>query len=165
MIRAATKGDLPEINKIYNQAVDQGYCTAHLAPMNEKDRSEWFRIHDHTYPVYVMEEEGKVVGWSSLSPYRPGREALRDVAELSIYVDYNVHRRGIGSRLVQYNLTNARSLGKRIYFAVIIEGNEASIRLLKKFGFEQWAFLPDVVNIRSEKRGHIYMGLILNNKV
>lgn len=162
MIRPATEEDLPDIDRIYNQAIEQGYCTAHLSSLTKNERIAWFKSHDKNYPVYVMESDSGIVGWSSLSTYRPGREALSEVAEISIYVDFHNRREGIGSKLIQHNINNAANLGKRIYFAIVIEGNAGSVKLLEKFGFEQWAFLPEVAVIRGEKRGHIYMGLILN---
>ena len=38
------------------------------------------------------------------------------------------------------------------------EGNEISIQLLKKYGFEQWAYLPNFINFDGTYRGHIYLG-------
>ena len=57
-IRLATEEDLPAINTIYNQAVMQKYCTAHLAPVDMEYRLAWF--YDHSpdrYPVYVFQED------------------------------------------------------------------------------------------------------------
>jgi L-amino acid N-acyltransferase YncA len=43
--------------------------------------------------------------------------------------------------------------------AVLLGDNEASIGLLKKFGFEQWAHLPGVANFGSWEVDHVYYGL------
>jgi len=49
-----------------------------------------------------------------------------------------------------------------VYLAIIIEGNQGSIQMLKKLGFEQCGYLPEVVNYRNEKRGQVYMGKVLD---
>ncbi len=162
-IRTAKIEDLPAIDRIYNQAVEKGFITAHTSPLSENERKEWFQNHSkNNYPVFVYEEEYNILGWASFSQYRPGREALSEVAELSFYVDFNYLGRGIGSKLLDYGLKKAPFLRKRILFAIIIEGNNASIRLLEKFGFERWGYLPEVIHLRSEKRGQVYMGKILD---
>jgi L-amino acid N-acyltransferase len=160
-VRLAVEADLPAIDEIYNQAVAQHFLTADLKPIGEKRRREWFEAHDAVrYPVYVYEEE-HVLGWLSLSAYRPGREALQDVAEISYYVDEACRGKGIGSRLMGHALTESIRMKKRVLFAVIIDGNGASAALLKKFGFEKWGYLPQVIACYGEVRGQIYFGKIL----
>jgi len=163
-IRLAVEADLPVIDAIYNQAIAQRFCTADLKPIGERRRREWFAAHEpERYPVYVYEEEGQVLGWLSFSAYRPGREALQDVAEVSFYVDESHRGKGIGSRLMEHALAESRRMKKRVLFAVIIEGNAASANLLKKFGFEQWGVLLQVIACFGEVRGQIYLGKILLN--
>jgi phosphinothricin acetyltransferase len=123
---------------------------------------EWFRQHTpEQNPIYVYEAAGQVDGWVSLSAYRPGRAGLKDTAEISYYVDDRNQGKGIGSRLVSHAVAEAARLGKRVLLAMILEGNTASISLLKKFGFEQWGFLPSVYQAEGVTRGHIYMGKVL----
>jgi len=163
MIRSATEDDLPAIDNIYNQAVNRGFVTAHMKPLTSEKRMEWFRAHPvDNFPVYVFEEKGEIQGWVSLSKYRQGREAVKGVAEISFYVDFNLHNQNIGSKLVDISIRKAPVLDKRIFFAVVIEGNEKSMALLKSFGFERWGYLPEVINFQGEKRGHIYMGKKIN---
>lgn len=165
MIRLASENDLNGIDDIYNQAVARSFMTAHSNPMNQKERTEWFENHPpEQYPVYVFEIDSEVVGWVSLSPYRPGREALDEVAEISLYVDFNYQGEGIGFDLVKHCMNRAKTLKKRVYFAIIIQGNRGSIRLMEKCGFEKWGYLPEVIHFNGEKRGHIYYGKVLNSE-
>ncbi len=162
-IRFAVKDDLPAIDRIYNQAIEHGFHTAHTCPLSINERKEWFQSHsENSYPVFVYEEEYNILGWASFSPYRPGREALSEVAELSFYVDFIFQNRGIGSEMLEFCLKKAPILDKRVLFAIIIEGNSGSVKLLEKFGFENWGFLPEVIHFRGEKRGQVYMGKILD---
>ncbi|MEP0973318.1 MAG: GNAT family N-acetyltransferase [Balneola sp.] len=94
--------------------------------------------------------------------YRKGRETLNRSAEISFYVDYKLHGQGIGTELVQFSLNQASQIDKSVYLAIIIEGNQGSIQMLKKLGFEQCGYLPEVVNYRNEKRGQVYMGKVLD---
>lgn len=165
MIRTASRQDLPAIDDIYNQAIEQGFRTAHTTPLTKSERERWFRNHTPgMYPIYVYQKGKQILGWASLSPYRSGREALSEVAEISFYVDYRTHGQGIGSALVEHCIQRAPELNKRVLFAIVIEGNRASRFLLEKFGFEQWGYLPEAVRARNEIRGQLYLGKILNNR-
>jgi phosphinothricin acetyltransferase len=162
MIRIATKQDLEHIDTIYSQAITDGFHTAHTEPFSSQERLEWFQKYsEDDYPLFVYEKNNKVIGWVSVSPYRKGRSALNETVEISFYVDFNFHGKGIGTELVQHCLDQAEKIKKRVFLAIIIEGNDGSIKLLKKLGFEQWGFLPDVIHFRNQLRGQIYMGKVI----
>ncbi len=111
MIRKATTKDLEAINNIYNQAVLHGYQTADTEIVTIKTRKDWFKNHDLiNYPVFVFIKDETVVAWLSLSAYRPGRKALKTLAEISYYVhnDFQVH--GIGTKLMEFALDVLRGL-------------------------------------------------------
>ncbi|RUT79516.1 GNAT family N-acetyltransferase [Ancylomarina longa] len=158
-IRPATISDLPAINEIYNQAVRKKYCTADLDEISMAERQRWFDSHDSNhYPVFVVEENNAVIGWLCYSAYRPGRRALKSSAEVSYYLHQDHLRKGIGSRLMEFALANASPYHFKNLFAILLERNTASIRLLEKFGFERWATLPNIANIDGEWCSHVYYG-------
>ncbi len=162
-IRLASEADLPVIDKIYNQAIAQRFCTADLTPIGMTRRREWFAAHPaQEYPIYLYESDNIIRGWLSLSPYRPGREALKQVAEVSFYVAEDARGKRIGSHLLEHAIQACPALEKRILFAIVIEGNSASLALLKKHGFEQWGYLPQVIACYGETRGQFYLGRILS---
>lgn len=120
---------------------------------------QWFVEHtSDKYPIFVSEVDNKVVGWISLSPYRYGREALRFTAEVSYYIDTNYHRKGIGSRLLDYIIEESPNYQVKTLFAIILEYNTPSIGLVKKFRFEQWGYLPRVADFDGKEYGHLYFG-------
>ena len=163
MIRSANEKDLADIDNIYNQAISAGFNTAHTEPLNKNERLKWFeKYSEDKFPLYVYEKNNKVIGWISVSPYRKGRSALKETVEISFYVDFNFHRKGIGTELVQHCLDQAERIKKRVFLAIIIEGNDGSINLMKKLGFEKWGFLPNVINYQNEIRGQVYMGKIVD---
>lgn len=158
-IRPALLDDLPAIVAIYNEAIEQRFATADLRPVSVEQRRQWFAEHDPSaYPIYVSEADGEVLGWCSLSAYRAGREAVLRTAEISYYVARASRRRGIGRTLVEHAVFEAPRLGKRVLFAILLEKNEPSIRLMERCGFERWGRLPDVAEIDGELVSHVYYG-------
>ncbi|MGW8313983.1 MAG: N-acetyltransferase family protein, partial [Bacteroidales bacterium] len=122
----------------------------------------WFLEHDPgLYPIYVFEEEGAVRGWVSLGPYRPGRQALAHVAEVSYYVEREYRGRGIGRALLGHAISEAPNLGYSVLVAILLGGNIPSIRLLETYGFERWGSMPGIAHIEGARADHLYYGLKL----
>jgi phosphinothricin acetyltransferase len=158
-IRVANPDDLKDIVNIYNQAITAGQRTADLTTFDVKDRIGWFTSHDaERHPILVADTGRKVIGYLSISPYREGRQALRQTAEVSYYVDFECHGQGTASLLMRHALTICPALGIRVLFAILLEGNDASIRLLNRFGFEKWGFMPGVATFEGVELGHLYYG-------
>ena len=159
-IRTARPSDLQAIINIYNQAIEAGQQTADLTPVSVEDRKSWFESHPpEKYPIFVAEEDGLVVGYCTISPYRPGRMALRHTAEISYFVHSDHHRRGIASQLLEFAVQACYSLDIRTLFAIVLDSNTASVRLLEQHGYERWGHLPDVAVFGETEVGHYYYGL------
>ena len=164
-IRIASIGDLPRIVEIYNQAILSGKSTGHTQIFNVEERVSWFNSYNpDLYPLYVYEIDEKVVAYASLSPYREGREAMRKIAEISYYVDFNFHRRGIAKELLKYVLSDCKRISKEYLLAILLDINDASIAFLQKNGFEQWGHFPGVIDIDGLQCGHLIFGIDLNKK-
>ncbi len=158
-IRIANMDDLPAIVAIYNQAVPTHQSTANTTPWTVVARKKWFEDHepDH-HPIFVAELDGCVIGWCSLSVYRPGRAALRFTAEISYYVDTDHQGHGVGQSLICHALEASPSLGIKNIIAVLLDRNVPSRKLLEKLGFQQWGFLPRVLDFDGEECGEFYYG-------
>lgn len=160
MIVHAREEHISEINRIYNQAVEDGFRTAHTSPVSSEERRQWFEQHDRDrHPIFVWQENGYVKGWLSISSYRAGREALSEVAEVSYYVDYDYHGRGIASELMKHGIEFCKKNSTRILVAILISGNEESIGLLHKFGFEESGRIKSAIQYNNIYRDHVYMCL------
>ena len=59
---------------------------------------------------------------------------------------------------MRHAIFEAPGLGKRVLFAILLEKNRASTRLMEKCGFELWGRLPDVALIEGELVSHLYYG-------
>lgn len=153
-------GDLEAIVDIYNFAVRSKFETADLVEIKWPERLPWFREHDPgNYPLFVYEIDGNIAGWISISSYRPGRQALRFTVETSYYVHPDFKRQGIGSKLITHAIAEAKERKYKSLFAIILDKNEASIKLLLKHGFAQWGHLPGVADFDGEECGQVYYGL------
>lgn len=163
LIRSADRKDLLGITKIYNQAIEAGNVTADIMPLKVKDREKWFKGFDpESYPIYIAVIDGKVVGYCYLTSWRKGREAMRNTAEISFFIDYNYHRQGIGSSLINHTIKNLKSIGKENLIAILLDVNEQSIKILKKFGFKKWGHLPGIAEFNGRKCGNLIYGLSLS---
>ncbi len=163
MIRRVVKEDIPAVNAIYNQAITAGFCTADTVEKDLKYTEEWFAEHciDYT-PAFVFVEKEEVVGWVSLSEYRKGRQALRHTLEISYYIRNDYQGRGVGTMLMMHAIEYAQLAGVKTLIAILLDKNMLSIALLKKFGFEQWAYLPNIANFNGVECSHLYYGLRIN---
>lgn len=159
-LRPAHIEDLEDIIAIYNQAVHDKFATADIELIRPEERLHWLKEHTvDQYPLYVMDHESEIVGWVSVSPYRPGRKALRYTVEVSYYVHKNFRRQGIGETMMHFIIEHCKALSYKSLFAIVLERNIGSIKLLEKTGFKSWGYLPDVADFEGIECGHLYYGL------
>lgn len=159
IIRTAAIEDLPTIVGIYNQSIPSRCSTADMEPVRLEDRLAWFREHTpEGHPILIASVDGDTAGWCSLSAYRPGRAALRFTAEISYYIARPFQRQGVATALISHAMAACPSLRIKNLFAIVLEGNDASRRLLEKMGFEPWAFLPRVADFDGREMGQVYYG-------
>lgn len=145
LIRKGEKKDIPRLLDIYNYEVINGVSTLDLNPKELSDWEQWFDAHgtdDH--PLIVAENDGVVMGYATLSPYRE-KEAYKSTAELSIYIAPECRRQGAASALMGEIIELGRKCGKlHLIVSVITSGNAASEALHDKFGFTFCGTLHEV---------------------
>lgn len=135
-IRKAERRDLAAMLAIYNHEVKNGTATFDVLPREGETGERWFAAHNvGNHPLLVAEEDGAVLGYASLSPYRDFDAYLRTV-ELSVYVAPAYRGRGVATALMEAILRMAREdEGTHTVVSVIAGGNDASVRLHERFGF------------------------------
>lgn len=159
-IRLAEHKDLEAIVEIYNQAILAGHCTADMETFTVEERISWFKEHQSfEYPMYVYESHNKVVGYFYFTGYRPGRRAMRYIAEISYYIHKDYQKQGIGTEIMEFAIKKGKELNFKNLVAILLEWNIPSIKLLKKFGFQQWGCLPQVADFDGQVCSHLYYGL------
>jgi L-amino acid N-acyltransferase YncA len=116
------------------------------------------------YPILIAECGDSIVGYLTISAYRPGRMALRHTAEVSYYVHFDHHNKGVASRLLQHAIGMVPSLQIKTLFAILIDSNDVSIKLLEKYGFKKWGYMPRVAEFNGIEVGHLYYGLRIGER-
>lgn len=159
LFRIATTEDLPAITDILNQSIQTGVQNAYTELVDLVERTAWLAKHPPAkWPVFVIENDEHLVGWCCFSAYRPERKSLAGLVEITYYLDNRWQGRGLGSVTVDFLLAEGRRRGFRHLFAVTMDTNTASIRLLEKKGFDRWAHLPEVAEINGQVCGQVYYG-------
>ena len=143
MIRAATEGDLPAINEIYNESVRASVFAFDTREKTLAERRAWFGAHRSPYAVLVAQIDGGIAGWASLSPWAP-HGAYAATAEHSIFVG-DAHRRGgIGKALLEAIVREADAAGFHALIGRITAGNAVSRKLHESLGFEDIGTMREV---------------------
>jgi phosphinothricin acetyltransferase len=162
LLRLATEFDLPAINDIYNYYVERSTCTYQTEPEMLEARQAWFREHPpDKYPVVVAEDEnGSVIGWGSLSKFRP-RAAYAPTVEASIYIHHAFHRRGLGRQLLLDLIARARAAGFHSLIGGASADQKASLALQESVGMTPVAHFKEVGFKFGQWLDVIYLQLML----
>src|SRR5687768_9235308 len=92
-VTPATAAHAEGILEIYNHAVAATTDTFDLVPRSLEQQLGWLADHSGAHPALVaVEPDGTVLGFGSLSPYRP-RPAYATTVEDSVYVSESARGR------------------------------------------------------------------------
>jgi L-amino acid N-acyltransferase YncA len=142
-IRQAELTDAAAIAEIYNEAVLTTTATFDIEAKSVEERAQWLQSHDSRHPILVAVIGGQLVGWASLTRWSE-RRAYDDTAETSFYVHSKHRGCGIGRKLKQAIIEEARRLGYHTLIALVAEGGDASIHLNESTGFVHVGTLKQV---------------------
>ncbi|MFE8702691.1 GNAT family N-acetyltransferase [Cytobacillus sp. FJAT-54145] len=143
IIRDALVTDLPILLDIYNEAIRTTTATFDLKEETLENRETWFRKYGEKYPLIVAEDNGSVVGYACLNPFRD-KPAYSRTTELSVYIFAHHHGAGIGSALMKEIINRAQILGYHTVIGGITTGNDRSVKLHEKFGFKHIGTFKEV---------------------
>jgi L-amino acid N-acyltransferase YncA len=135
--RLAERRDAEAVRAIYNVEVLESTVTFDLVPRTLADQLAWLDEHAGGHPAIVaLSDDDRVVGFASLSPYRP-RPAYATTVEDSVYVARDCRGGGVGRLLLTDLVDLARDHGFHSVIGRIVGGHEASNALHRACGFEQ----------------------------
>jgi L-amino acid N-acyltransferase YncA len=158
IIRDAAEVDLPAIIEIYNAATATRLSTARFGRVTVEERLPWFRAHSpDEFPLWVAEVDGLIAGWLSFHEFIR-RPAYRGAVEISIYVNEQLRRRGIGRALLAKAIAHAPRLHARTLIGYVLGHNEASLALFEQAGFERWGCLPRIAKFETAERDLMIVG-------
>jgi L-amino acid N-acyltransferase len=142
-IRNARLSGVDAITEIYNEAILTTTATLDTVPKSVSIRLEWLKSSGERYPVIVLVMDGMVMGWASLSRWFE-RSAYCDTAETSFSVKSGYRGRGVGRKLKEAIIDEARRLKSHTLIARIAEGGDVSLHLNVSFGFIRVGTLKEV---------------------
>ena len=134
-IRAVTDSDGKAVVDIFNHYVENSFA----AYPEKKIPCEGFAFFEQMargYPFYVVEKEGRVIGFGFLHPHDI-LETLKRAAEVSYFILPEFTGWGIGSDLLERLVEDAKARGIDTLLASISSENEGSIRFHAGHGFEE----------------------------
>jgi uncharacterized glyoxalase superfamily protein PhnB/ribosomal protein S18 acetylase RimI-like enzyme len=138
-IRLATEGDWPRIWPLFSRVVSTGDTyTVPPETTEAEGRAYWV---DRALAVYVAEADDKVVGTYCLRVNLPGLGSHS--ANAGYMVSPALAGRGIGSRMCQHSLVEARNMGfEAMQFNAVVSTNHRAVALWKRHGFEIIGTVP-----------------------
>lgn len=136
VVRDAAEQDMAAIQAIYAHEVLRGLATFEETPPSTAEMlARRAGVLALGLPYLAAEIEGRIVGYSYATGYRP-RPAYRYTVEDSVYVADGMHGRGIGRALLSGLIERCEAGPWRQMVAVIgNSGNAGSIALHRQLGF------------------------------
>jgi phosphinothricin acetyltransferase len=148
---------LPWIVEVYNSTIAGRMVTADTHPVTVEEKTAWFQEHHGKRPLWIVEAEGKPIGWASLQDFY-GRPAYSITAEISIYLEEGSRGKGWGRQVLQAVTDRCAGLGIHNLVGYIFEHNLPSLKLFEQAGFERWARLPDIAVLDGITRSLVIVG-------
>lgn len=143
-IRQAKEDDVEELLSIYNDIIRDTTAVFEYNPHTMAMRQAWFASKKKEgYPVFIAEENEKILGFSSFGPFRAW-PAYKYSVENSVYVANGYRGRGIGKLLIPPLINAAIQRDMHVMVASIEATNASSLRLHESFGFEEVAHFKQV---------------------
>nr|WP_319516317.1 GNAT family N-acetyltransferase [uncultured Cohaesibacter sp.] len=145
MIRSAKLEDAAAIAEIYNDAVRTTTAIWNDETVTVQNRADWIASKQiDGWPLFVLEDaQGAVAGYATYGPWRAW-DGYRHTVEHSVYVEKGHRGQGIGKALMQALISKAKQTDIHVMVAGIEAGNEASIGLHEKLGFNRAGTLREV---------------------
>ena len=138
-IRSAAQADRDAIWNIFHDIVALGDTYAFDPGMSREEAlAYWFGADTHTY---VAEDDGCVVGTYILRANQAGPGA--HVANAAYMVAKDARGSGVGRKMAEHSLSEARRLGFRaMQFNFVVSTNTSAIHLWQQLGFKIAGTLP-----------------------
>jgi phosphinothricin acetyltransferase len=128
--------DRTAIAAIFNYFVEHSFAAYPEETVGE-DFLDWLLAMSKGYPsLCVKTEAGEVVGFGFLHAYHPA-ESFRRTAEITYFLLPEHTRHGVGERMLDHFIREARALGIDNLLASVSSRNEPSLRFYAKAGFER----------------------------
>ncbi|MEO1654035.1 MAG: GNAT family N-acetyltransferase [Bacteroidota bacterium] len=139
-IRLAQAADQDAIWQIIQAIIAKG-DTYVFAPDSSREKMLNFWAGANTH-CYVAESDNKIVGTFMIKPNFPDQGS--HVANAGYMTAPEHFGKGIGRRMAEFSLEEARRLGfQAMQFNIVVKTNERALRLWQKLGFVIMGEIPE----------------------
>lgn len=144
IIKRAVRSDVPAMREIFNEVLRNSNSIYREEEVTLEERYSWFDEKiAHGYPIFGAYEGDKLIGYAGYGSWRAA-QGYRETVELTIYVDSTIRGVGIGSKLMQTIIDQAKADGFHVMIGAIDSKNHSSIEFHRRFGFTETARMPEV---------------------
>ena len=144
IIKRAERSDVPAMREIFNEVLRNSNSIYREDEVTLEERYAWFDEKvAHGYSIFGAYENEKLIGYAGYGSWRAA-QGYRKTVELTIYVDSTIRGVGVGSKLMQTIIDQAKADGFHVMIGAIDSKNQSSIEFHKRFGFTETARMPEV---------------------
>ena len=139
VVRKYSADDIPAMNDIWNEVVDEGVAFPQEDELTDEGAKDFFA--QQTYCGVAVGEDGKVYGMYILHPNNVGR--CGHIANASYAVSSESRGWHIGEKLVRDCIAQAKEHGFGILqFNAVVATNIHARHLYERIGFKQLGTIP-----------------------
>ena len=151
-IRDAREDDLPALKAMMNHYRQNTHYNWEKPLLTDADMHAWLKEHAVLpYAALIAEEDGELLGYASLSGFRP-HSGYRFTAENSVYTVPGQEGNGVGRVLLHALLERAKENGLRVVTAWIDAENTRSTLFHERHGFSYVGTMRGVGALDGQKR-------------
>lgn len=140
-IRLAVPTDAPDMTEVHMRSWEVAYKgivpDEYIQKQSKKRPALWQRIiTDDNRTKYVIQKDGKTVGFICVVPTTQDDDKTDDVCELEgIYLHPDFYRQGIGTRAMEFAFDKAYGWNKSFMTLWVFSKNINAIRFYENLGF------------------------------
>lgn len=135
LLRPAELADSEAIAAIYNESIAIGDASMDELPRSIEEQRGRFTGLAKREGLWVLEAEGRVLGWSALQLYSD-REGYRFTGESTVYLRRDRVRCGFGEQLMRKLFDAAVAWDYHHLVAKVLADNAGSLAFHQRLGFE-----------------------------
>ncbi len=144
LVRPATVADAASVAGVYNHYVRETTVTFEEEQVSAPEIARRIQeVGSASLPWLVAERDAHIVGYAYATRWH-ARSAYRFSAEITVYIDSNHKRVGVGSRLYDQLFPILQAQGVHTVLAGIALPNEPSVVLHERFGLSKVAHLKEI---------------------